>query len=94
MKERQLRDLAGVGKAMLADFEILGIRSVAALARADGMRLYRKLEDVTGVKQDPCVLDVFHCAIAQARDPALPAEQRNWWWWSRQRKAAREKARR
>lgn len=89
MKERQLRDLAGVGKATLGDFELLGIRSIAALARADGLRLYRKLEDVTGKPQDPCVLDVFRCAIAQARDPELPVDQRNWWWWSRERKAGR-----
>ena len=89
MKERQLRDLAGVGKAMLQDFELLGIRSVTALARADGPRLYRRLQDLTGKPQDPCVLDVFRCAIAQARDPELPADQRNWWWWSRERKAGR-----
>jgi hypothetical protein len=33
------------------------------------------------------VLDTFCCAVAQARDPGLPAEQRNWWYWSRLRKA-------
>jgi len=27
-------------------------------------------------------------AVAQARDPFLPAEQCRWWYWSRQRKAA------
>jgi hypothetical protein len=42
---------------------------------------------LTGTRQDPCVLDGFRCAVAQARDPHLPAAQRNWWWWSRQRKA-------
>jgi len=33
------------------------------------------------------VLDVFRAAVAQARDPRLPAEQCQWWYWSRKRKA-------
>jgi hypothetical protein len=32
-------------------------------------------------------MDVFACAIAQARDPDLPAAQCHWWYWSRRRKA-------
>lgn len=86
---RQLRDLAGVGKAMLGDFEMLGIQSVDQLAKQDGLKLYRRLEKLTGTRQDPCVLDVFRCAVAQAVDPQLPVDQRNWWWWSRERKAGR-----
>ena len=33
--------------------------------------------------------DVYAAAIAQARDPHLPVEQRNWVWWSRARKQRR-----
>jgi hypothetical protein len=88
MKERQLRNLAGVGKATLADFASLGVRSLAALPRADGLRLSRRVEKLTRERQDPCVPDVFRCAVAQARDPRLPAAQRHWWW-SRKRKAGR-----
>ena len=73
---------------MLRDFELLGIDSVAQLARADGDKLYAKLCRLTGVRQDPCVLDTFRCAVAQARDRKLPKAQCNWWWWSRQRLAA------
>src|SRR5689334_22621498 len=87
--ERRLSDLSGIGKAMLRDFEKLGIRSVKQLAAADGQKLYEKLCRLTGVRQDPCVLDTFNCAVAQARDPALPKEQRNWWWWSRKRKGGK-----
>lgn len=85
--ERRLRDLAGVGQAIEADFEKLGVRSVPELAASEGDDLYRRLCEITGTRQDPCVLDTFRCAVAQARDPRLPAVQRNWWWWSRQRKA-------
>lgn len=87
--ERKLSDLAGIGPAMLRDFERLGIVSVDALAKADGDGLYRELCRLTGVRQDPCVLDTFRCAVAQARDPKLPKARKNWWWWSRQRKANR-----
>jgi hypothetical protein len=38
------------------------------------------------MRQDPCVEDTFVCAVAQARDPELSSEQRNWWFWSRLRK--------
>ena len=84
---RRLRDLAGIGKAFLADFELLGIRNVDQLKKQDGRRLYDRLCDITGTLQDPCVEDTLVCAVAQARDPNLPAEQRQWWYWSRVRKA-------
>jgi nucleotidyltransferase/DNA polymerase involved in DNA repair len=85
--ERKLSDLSGIGKAMLRDFDRLGIRSVDQLAKeTDGHRLYDRICRLTGVIQDPCVLDTYCCAVAQARDPKLPREQRNWWWWSRKRK--------
>jgi nucleotidyltransferase/DNA polymerase involved in DNA repair len=86
-KERQLGDLVSIGPAMLSDFEVLGIRSVAQLARANPERLFEKLCRLTGKSEDICCLDVFNAAVAQARNPRLPAAQRQWWYWSRQRKA-------
>src|SRR5215469_11838289 len=83
---RQLGDLFSIGPAMLRDFEMLGIRSVAELAKREPMQMYRKLERLTGSPQDPCVLDTFCAAVAQARDPRLPAEQMQWWYWSQKRK--------
>jgi hypothetical protein len=86
---RKLADLHGIGKAMLKDFDLLRVNSVEQLARQDGLKLYRALEKKTGCRQDPCVLDVFRCAVAQARDPQLEREKCNWWWWSRERLAGR-----
>jgi hypothetical protein len=83
---RKLRDLAGVGPSIEQDLHTLGVNNVAALALADGDDLYNRLCELTGKRQDPCVLDTFRCAVAQARNPALPKEQKNWWWWSRRRK--------
>lgn len=85
-KSRQLKDLAGIGPRMLADFENLGISSVEELRQQNPQQLYERLSALKGVREDPCVLDTFTCAVAQARDPHLPADQCNWWYWSRVRK--------
>jgi nucleotidyltransferase/DNA polymerase involved in DNA repair len=84
--DRQLKDLSGVDKATLADLRLLGVRSVAELAREDAAALYQRLCQRTGRVHDICCFDVFCCAVAQARDPNLPREQRNWWFWTAQRK--------
>jgi nucleotidyltransferase/DNA polymerase involved in DNA repair len=89
---RRLGDLISIGPAMLRDFELLGIRSVAQLAKQKPRRMYEKLCERTGQQIDVCCLDVFTAAVAQARNPRLPAEQCQWWYWSRKRKAARAKA--
>jgi hypothetical protein len=67
----------------------MGVKSVSELALRDGDDLYRRLCEKTGTRQDPCVLDTFRCAVAQARNPRLAEEQRNWWWWSQQRKSGK-----
>lgn len=87
-RERYLKDLVSIGPAMLRDFDLLGIRSVKQLARQNPTRLYHKLCRVTGQHMDICCQDVFSAAVAQARNPLLPAEQGQWWYWSRQRKAS------
>ncbi len=87
--QRSLGDLEGIGKAMLRDFGLLGIESVPQLAEQEADELYERLGAITGQRQDPCVHDVFACAIAQARDSELSSEERKWWTWSRKRKAAR-----
>lgn len=84
---RRLGDLGSVGPRTVEDFRRLGISTVAQLARKDPRKLYERLCAVTGCRQDPCCEDVFSAAIAQARDPRLPAEKRRWWYWSRVRKS-------
>jgi Pathogenicity locus len=85
---RQLRDLISVGPAIEKDLHLLGIHTVARLAKQDPRKLYTRLERLTGARQDPCVLDTFHAAVAQARNPRLPAQKCQWWYWSRKRKSA------
>ena len=84
---RELGELISIGPAMLRDFELLGIRSVGQLAKQDPKRMYKRLGRVAKQHQDICVLDAFEAAVAQARNPRLPAEKCQWWYWSRRRKA-------
>jgi hypothetical protein len=86
-ESRRLADLISVGPAMVRDFALLGVHSVTQLARRDPERLYQELGRMAPQHLDICVLDTFRAAVAQARDPYLPAEQRQWWWWSNKRKA-------
>jgi len=89
-RERQLADLISIGPAMLRDFKLLGIRTVEQLARQEPRLMYEKLSRKVGQRQDPCVLDTFCAAVAQARNPRLPAEKCQWWYWSRKRKKSRQ----
>ena len=82
-----LGDLRGIGKAMLKDFELLGVKSVRQLKSQEAHELYDRMCEISGQRQDPCVLDTYRCAIEQARNPNLPEEQKDWWYWSRVRKA-------
>ena len=85
--QRQLQDLVSIGPAMLRDLRVLGIASVSQLANQEPRLMYRKLCRRTGHDHDICVLDVFEAVVAQAKNPRLPAAQRQWWYWSRKRKA-------
>jgi len=84
---RTLNSLVSVGPAFERDLKLLGIGSVAALARRNPEKMFERLCAAKGQAQDICCLDVLRAAVAQARDPHLPIEQCQWWYWSRKRKA-------
>lgn len=90
--QRDLKDLAGIGPAMLRDLNLLGVHTVDALRRRNPIRMYRELCRLKGEVQDICCLDVFTAAVAQARDPNLPAEQSQWWFYSKRRKQSQIEA--
>ena len=53
-----LTDLPNVGPAYAKDLQLLGINSPIDLGGKDPLEMYRALCNKTGVRQDPCVLDV------------------------------------
>src|SRR2546429_9003249 len=87
---QQLGDLISIGPAMLRDFELLRIRSVAQLALQSPENLYAKLNRLTGQRQDPCVLDTFCAAVEQAKNPRLTAEEGEGGDWGRKRKTGKK----
>ena len=54
-----LTDLPNIGPSLAADLRLLGIDTPQQLLGQDAFRLYRPLCDITQVRHDPCVLDVF-----------------------------------
>jgi len=84
---RKLRDLYSVGPATERDLHLLGITRVEQLVGQDARKLYDRLGRLSGKRCDPCQMDVFSAAIAQAQDPDLPKDKRTWWYWSRVRKS-------
>jgi hypothetical protein len=78
----ELLALKNIGPAMRRDLELLGISTMAQLARREPDALYRALERKTGQRQDPCVWDTFAAAIHQART----GEARPWWHYTPERK--------
>lgn len=78
-----LTDLPNIGPAMAADLQLLGISTPEQLQGRDPLSLYGELCMHTGLRQDPCVLDVF-ISITRFMEgsEALP-----WWRFTEERKA-------
>jgi hypothetical protein len=80
---RELTDLPNVGPSVAGDLRLIGIDSPAQLVGRSPLDLYRALCAVTGVRQDPCVLDVF-MSITRFMDGEAPQP---WWHYTGERKA-------
>lgn len=85
---RQLTDLPNVGPAMVRDFALLGITTPRHLTGKDPVELYEALCRKTGLRQDPCVLDVFISVLrfVEGEDP------KPWWFYTKERKDMLAKA--
>jgi hypothetical protein len=87
---RKLSDLRSIGPAALKDFKLLGIDRVEDLKKKNSINLYNQLCEITNVRHDPCVIDVFRTAIEQAKDPRLESQKKNWWYWSKHREQSKK----
>jgi len=77
-----LTDLPNIGPAMADDLRLLGIAEPSQLAGASPRELYRRLGELTGTRQDPCVLDVFMSVVSFMDG----GEARPWWSFTAERK--------
>ncbi|AMD91782.1 helix-hairpin-helix domain-containing protein [Desulfomicrobium orale] len=78
----KLTDLPNVGPATAADLRMLGITEPGQLKGRSPYDLYEELCGKTGVRHDPCVLDVF-ISITRFMDGGEP---RPWWHYTDERK--------
>jgi hypothetical protein len=77
-----LTDLPNIGPAMARDLQLLGFEHPGQLAGQNPQALYDRLCALTGVRQDPCVLDVF-VSVTRFMDGDEP---RPWWHYTPERK--------
>lgn len=80
---RALTDLPNIGPACAQDLRLLGIEHPQQLVGRDACELYRSLCRITGVRHDPCVIDVF----LSITDFMAGGEPQPWWHYTPQRKA-------
>lgn len=83
-----LTDLPNIGKAGAADLQLLGIHTPAQLVGKDAFKLHEMLCAKTGVRHDPCVIDVFMSITAFMDGGAA----RPWWEFTAERRRLLEKA--
>lgn len=77
----ELQTIPGVGPSIAEDLRDLGIRRVADLRTRDPERMYRRINTLRGVRQDPCLLYVFRCAVYYARTARPKPALLKWWHW-------------
>lgn len=78
---KELQVIPGIGKACALDLWNLGIRKVSDLKRKNPKTLYNRSNKLAGIKQDPCLLYTFRCAVYFASEKRLSKEKLNWWYW-------------
>jgi hypothetical protein len=78
---KALMVIPGIGKSLAADLVLLGYTQVAQLKGQDPQAMYARLCELTGCRQDPCVLYTFRCAVYYASTASPEPEKLKWWNW-------------
>ena len=76
------RQIPNIGPAMEKDFRRLKIDHPHKLAGMDPYAIYDRLNRISGVRHDPCVLDTFIAAVRYMEG----APRRPWWKYTAERK--------
>ena len=58
-----LQQIPNVGPSIAANLRLIGVSSPQDLLGKDPYTMYDDLCDTTGVRHDPCVIDVFIAAV-------------------------------
>jgi hypothetical protein len=82
-KLKRLEDVPNIGPAIAAKLRGIDVVEPTDLIGRDPYELYEELNARTGVRHDPCLLDVFVAATRfMLGEPARP-----WWSYTAERKA-------
>lgn len=73
--------MPGIGKACSLDLWNIGLRSIEDLKGKNPTVLYHKLNEVTKLTHDICMLYTFRCAVYFASETTHDKEKLNWWYW-------------
>lgn len=79
---KNFTDIPNVGKAVADKLITLKLKSPQELKTKDAFALYTKLNKLTGMRHDPCLLDTFIAAI----DFMNGAPARYWFYYTKDRK--------
>ena len=78
----KLDELPNIGSAISADLELIGINHPKQLIGKNPFKLHEELCQITNIKHDPCIIDVFMAVI----DFMEGGEARVWWEFTAKRK--------
>jgi len=78
---KDLQIIPGIGKSIAEDLYNIGIRKVSDLKGKSPERLYDKSNKFVGVRQDPCLLYTFRCAVYFASNTRHDKDLLKWWNW-------------
>ncbi len=78
---KEFQTIPSIGKACLLDFWNIGMRSIADLKGQNPSVLYDKLNTITGLTHDICMLYTFRCAGYFATEKHHDKAKLNWWYW-------------
>ena len=78
----QLEQIPNIGKAVVKDLHLLGITRPQQLQGKDGLKLYDKLNKLSGVRHNPCMADTLLAAV----DFMNGGSSKPWWKFTTQRK--------
>lgn len=79
---KKFLDIPNIGPAMARDFHSLGLKTPEDLKKKDPFKLYQSMCRLSGVRQNPCVLDTYMAAI----DFMNGAKAKPWWNYTKGRK--------
>jgi nucleotidyltransferase/DNA polymerase involved in DNA repair len=78
---KQFQTIPGIGKACSLDLWNIGLRSINDLKGQNPAILYDRLNKITGMTHDICMLYTFRCAVYYATESEYDSEKLQWWYW-------------